>query len=71
MKHIYLILSLLLLWSSLPAQDLTNSAWHIPATDIDPNHYFGITVANGVVGLVSSPEPMKVQDVVLNGVYDY
>src|SRR5258706_16284280 len=28
-------------------------------------------MANGMVGLVSSPEPMKVRDVVLNGVYDY
>ncbi|MEL7426575.1 MAG: glycoside hydrolase family 65 protein [Bacteroidota bacterium] len=52
-------------------QDYADSPWHIPATDIDPNNYYGITVANGVVGLVSSPEPMKVKDVVLNGVYDY
>nr|WP_211213919.1 glycoside hydrolase family 65 protein [Lewinella cohaerens] len=70
-KQIYLIISWILLWNAIGAQDLTNSPWHIPATDIDHNHYFGITVANGVVGLVSSPEPMKVQDVVLNGVYDY
>jgi trehalose/maltose hydrolase-like predicted phosphorylase len=45
-------------------------AWHITATDIDPAHYYGITVANGMIGLVSSPEPMKVKDVVLNGAYD-
>ncbi|MEM9525091.1 MAG: glycoside hydrolase family 65 protein [Bacteroidota bacterium] len=44
--------------------------WTITATDIDPDNYYGITVANGMVGLVSSPEPMKVQDVVLNGVFD-
>ncbi|MFN0175683.1 MAG: glycoside hydrolase family 65 protein, partial [Saprospiraceae bacterium] len=31
---------------------------------------YGITVANGMIGLVSSPEPMKVKDVVLNGAYD-
>ncbi len=48
-----------------------NSTWHITATDIDPNNYYGITVANGMVGIVSSPEPMRVKDVVLNGVYDY
>ncbi len=46
------------------------SGWTISATDIDPNNYYGITVANGMVGLVSSPEPMRVKDVVLNGVYD-
>lgn len=47
------------------------SPWHVVATDIDPANYYGVTVANGMVGLVSSPEPMKIQDVVLNGVYDY
>ncbi|MFN4146917.1 MAG: glycoside hydrolase family 65 protein [Runella sp.] len=47
------------------------SPWHIEATNIDPNRYFGVTVANGMVGLVSSAQPMQVQDVVLNGVYDY
>ena len=45
-------------------------AWHIVADKIDPANYYGITVANGMIGLVSSPEPMKVKDVVLNGAYD-
>ncbi len=47
-----------------------NDEWHLVADQIDPNRYFGITVANGMIGLVSSPEPMKVKDVVLNGAYD-
>ncbi|MEL7117971.1 MAG: glycoside hydrolase family 65 protein [Bacteroidota bacterium] len=50
---------------------ISQSAWEVVADDIDPNNYFGVTVANGVVGIVSSPEPMRVQDVVLNGTYDY
>jgi trehalose/maltose hydrolase-like predicted phosphorylase len=45
--------------------------WIIEASKIDGNNYYGVTVANGMIGLVSSPEPMKVKDVVLNGVYDY
>lgn len=45
--------------------------WTIEARDIDPSNYYGITVANGMIGLVSSPTPLKVKDVVLNGVYDY
>lgn len=45
--------------------------WTIEASSIDPNNYYGVTVANGMVGIVSSAEPMKVRDVVLNGVYDY
>ena len=48
-----------------------SSDWVIEANAIDPNNYFGVTVANGMVGIVSSPEPMKVKDVVLNGVFDY
>ena len=48
----------------------TDSPWLIQAKNIDQNNYYGVTCANGMVGLVSSPEPMRVSDVVLNGVYD-
>lgn len=51
--------------------ELSASPWHIQALNINPANYFGITVANGMTGMVSSPEPMKVQDVILNGAYDY
>jgi trehalose/maltose hydrolase-like predicted phosphorylase len=44
--------------------------WIIKATSIDPSNYYGITVANGMIGIVSSPEPFKVKDVVLAGAYD-
>jgi protein-glucosylgalactosylhydroxylysine glucosidase len=44
--------------------------WKIRATNIDPANYYGITVANGMIGIVSSPEPFKVKDVVLAGAYD-
>lgn len=44
--------------------------WKIAAADIQPSNYYGITVANGMLGVVSSPEPFKVKDVVLAGVYD-
>lgn len=44
--------------------------WHITADKIDPANYFGVTVANGMIGIVSSPEPFKVKNVVLAGVYD-
>jgi trehalose/maltose hydrolase-like predicted phosphorylase len=46
------------------------STWEITADNIDPNRYFGITMANGMVGMISSPEPLKVRDVVLNGAFD-
>ncbi len=70
MKYLLLVLSLLLHTPTLISQT-SNDAWHVTATDINPANYFGVTVANGMVGIVSSPEPMRVKDVVLNGVYDY
>ncbi len=45
-------------------------SWTVNASNIDPKNYFGVTVANGMIGIVSSSEPMRVKDVVLNGVYD-
>lgn len=44
--------------------------WKLTADKIDPNNYYGITVANGMIGIVSSSEPFKVKDVVLAGAYD-
>ncbi len=48
----------------------SQDAWKITANKIDPSNYYGITVANGMIGIVSSPEPFKVKDVVLAGAYD-
>src|SRR5215475_6283674 len=44
--------------------------WKIKAGKIEPSNYYGVTVANGMIGIVSSPEPFKVKDVVLAGAYD-
>jgi trehalose/maltose hydrolase-like predicted phosphorylase len=44
--------------------------WKISATKIDASNYYGITVANGMIGIVSAPEPFKIKDVVLAGAYD-
>src|SRR3954471_12489357 len=46
------------------------SPWKIKATKIDRSNYYGVTVANGMIGIVSTPEPFKVKDVVLAGAYD-
>ncbi|MCU0445662.1 MAG: glycoside hydrolase family 65 protein [Microscillaceae bacterium] len=70
LKAILLLISILSI-QGLRAQDYANSGWHIEAKNIDPNNYFGVTLANGMIGLVSSPEPLKVKDVVLNGAFDY
>jgi trehalose/maltose hydrolase-like predicted phosphorylase len=44
--------------------------WKITADKINPSDYYGITVANGMIGVISSPEPFKVKNVVLAGTYD-
>lgn len=64
MKRLFLLFLL-----ALPAQDLAKSPWHVQAAGIGPNHYYGVTVANGIIRIVSSP--LKVKDVVLNGAYDW
>jgi trehalose/maltose hydrolase-like predicted phosphorylase len=64
-RTFFLLLALLISFSCL-AQD----PWKIKADKIDPNNYYGITAANGMIGIVSSPEPFKVKDVVLAGAYD-
>jgi len=50
----------------LSAQD----PWKISASITPGAAYYGITVANGMIGIVSSPEPFRVKEVVLAGAYD-
>lgn len=44
--------------------------WKIIVNKIDPSNYYGETVANGMIGIVSSPKPLQCKTVVLNGAYD-
>lgn len=70
-QHTLFLLLFLFLGGAISAQDATLNTWEVPAVDINPDNYYGVTCANGIIGLVSSPNPMEVNDVVLNGVYDY
>lgn len=65
-------LSALLLGLGVFYSSITHAqnAWVIKADKIDPANYYGVTVANGMIGIVSSPEPFKVKNVVLAGAYD-
>src|SRR5438270_7169906 len=64
--NILLVVFLSSIYSLVKAQD----EWTIKANKIDPANYYGVTVANGMIGIVSSPEPFKVKNVVLAGAYD-
>src|SRR4051812_13722122 len=55
---------------NLSTNTFSQDPWIIKADKIDPANYYGITVANGMIGIVSSAEPFKVKDVVLAGAYD-
>lgn len=66
MKRLLAFCSALFLGVALLAQD----PWKITTNNINSANYYGITVANGMIGIVSSPEPFKVKDVVLAGAYD-
>jgi trehalose/maltose hydrolase-like predicted phosphorylase len=45
-----------------------NDGWHISTTN--NSDYTGIAIANGRIGMLSAPEPLKIQHIVLNNVYD-
>lgn len=69
MKAKFIILFLILFFFSkfnIEAQD----PWIIRADTIDSKNYYGTSVSNGTIGVVSSPEPFKVKEVILAGVYD-
>jgi len=68
-KQYFSSLVLLVFFASVcPAQ--SPDPWKIRVDKINPSEYYGITVANGMIGIVSSAEPFKVKDVVLAGAYD-
>ena len=65
MKHLaLLLLSLISLHAT--AQD----PWTVRAIAIDTAHYYGATVANGMLGITSSTTPLHTGAVILYGAYD-
>ena len=68
------LLSVLILSASalvMSAGTVSGDEWTLRAENFLNEKYYGITAANGMIGLVSSPEPFKVGETVLAGVYDY
>lgn len=45
-------------------------SWNIDSGPIDPHRYFGETVANGMIGILSVPAPFGVGQILLNGTYE-
>lgn len=45
-------------------------SWVLKAGEINKDNYYGVSVGNGMLGLISSAEPLKLKEVVLAGLYD-
>ncbi len=69
-KKIIFLFTFILLSSFNFIESQTIDVWKIKADKIDASNYYGVTVANGMIGIVSSHEPFKIKDVVLAGAYD-
>lgn len=67
MRKILLIATAI--WYSIAAQ--AQDPWIIEVDNIDPDNYYGVTVSNGKIGLVSSCEPLKINETVIAGLYDF
>jgi len=65
-----LLICSVILQSAFAQNNTRIDPWVITADSPDPSGYYGVTVANGMIGIVSSPQPFQVKDVVLAGAYD-
>lgn len=71
MNKVWLLsLILLLVVDGTSSAQQKSDTWRIEADSINPSKYFGETVGNGMIGVVSSPYPFKVKDIILNGAFD-
>lgn len=68
MKRLHLIYLLIFFIGISPVK--SQDPWRLSVSSVNPSNYYGVTVANGMIGIVSSPEPFKVKEVVLAGAYD-
>ena len=62
----YICYILILLATNTFAQD----PWNIKTSHINSENYHGVTVANGMMGIVSSSEPLRTSKIILAGSYD-
>lgn len=70
LKKVRILISIIVFVSFATQVFCQADPWILKADKIDPANYYGVTVANGMIGIVSSPEPFKVKNVVLAGTYD-
>ncbi len=65
------VLSAILVWApGIAASTSAVDTWQIDSGPIDAQHYFGETVANGMIGILSAPEPFRIAQILLNGAFE-
>ena len=69
-RHFIIAAAAILSGVAVCAQD-SAEAWTLSAKDFSSSKYYGVTAANGTMGLISSPEPLTIGETVLAGVYDH
>ena len=69
LRHFILAATAILYGVAVCAQNSTEE-WTLSATEFSSSRYYGVTAANGTMGLISSPEPFTIGETVLAGVYD-
>lgn len=71
MKRLIIAFFLLFPFLGVSAQVTSSEGWTLKAENFINEKYYGVTSANGMIGLVSTQEPFRVGETVLAGVYDY
>lgn len=49
---------------------LAQNVWCISTTNLDAENYYGATVANGMIGIKSSLQPLQTEHMIMAGAYD-
>ena len=64
----YKYLFFFLLIGPLAFSQAKSDEWHLLATSRE--NYYGVSMANGQIGIVTDDTPLKTKEIILNGVYD-
>jgi protein-glucosylgalactosylhydroxylysine glucosidase len=67
MNYVVKIVLSLLVMSTTVIGQVKSDEWNLVATS--RQNYFGVSMANGQIGIVTNDEPLKTKEIILNGVY--
>jgi len=65
-----LIVLALVMGTTSSAVFASSDVWNIDSGPIDPGHYYGETIANGMIGITSTATPFRTRETLINGAYE-